>query len=101
MKTFTAIFDTHPTTSAEAPGRVNPLGEQTDYNDGYVLPTAVPQSTRVMPRPNHQFRYHAHADRQQIQRTPRRMRRSGKATRRARATRPIGPEPDRILVPTG
>ena len=33
--------------SAEAPVRVNLLGEHTDYNDGYVLPTAIPQKTRV------------------------------------------------------
>lgn len=52
MKTFTAIFGTHPTVSAEAPGRVNLLGEHTDYNDGYVLPTAIPQSTHVQLRPN-------------------------------------------------
>lgn len=52
MKTFTAIFGTHPTASAQAPGRVNLLGEHTDYNDGYVLPTAIPQTTNVLLRPN-------------------------------------------------
>lgn len=52
MKTLHAIFGIHPTASAEAPGRVNLLGEHTDYNEGYVLPAAVPQTTRVLLRPN-------------------------------------------------
>src|SRR5918995_1904578 len=36
---------------ATAPGRVNLIGEHTDYNGGYVLPTAIPQETQVELRP--------------------------------------------------
>jgi galactokinase len=36
---------------ADAPGRVNLIGEHTDYHDGFVLPCAVPQRTRALLRP--------------------------------------------------
>jgi galactokinase len=32
---------------ADAPGRVNLMGEHTDYHEGYVLPTVIPQRTQV------------------------------------------------------
>lgn len=38
---FTAHFGHRPTKLAVAPGRVNLLGEHTDYNEGYVLPCAI------------------------------------------------------------
>lgn len=50
LKSFEDIFDAKPLFWADAPGRVNLLGEHTDYNHGYVLPTAIPQKTRVAVR---------------------------------------------------
>ena len=44
---FQQIFGTTPEVEATAPGRVNLLGEHTDYNDGFVLPIAIPQRTKV------------------------------------------------------
>ncbi|KAM3094808.1 galactokinase [Phormidesmis sp. 146-12] len=44
---FEQVFNASPQVQASAPGRVNLLGEHTDYNDGFVLPTAIPQQTTV------------------------------------------------------
>ena len=45
--TYRTAFDTDPATVASAPGRANLLGEHTDYNDGFVLPTALADRTAV------------------------------------------------------
>lgn len=45
--TFAQMFNAVSQTQASAPGRVNLLGEHTDYNDGFVLPTAISQQTTV------------------------------------------------------
>ena len=50
-KDFAQVFGSEPAATGEAPGRVNLLGEHTDYNDGFVLPTAIPQTTRVAVKP--------------------------------------------------
>lgn len=44
---FAGFFGARPEVEASAPGRVNLLGEHTDYNDGFVLPIAIPQRTWV------------------------------------------------------
>jgi galactokinase len=45
--TFADLFGREPQVRADAPGRVNLIGEHTDYSGGYVLPLAIPQRTRV------------------------------------------------------
>jgi galactokinase len=50
---FEDLFGSRPRVFS-APGRVNLLGEHTDYNDGFVMPCAIGFSTRVAisPRPD-------------------------------------------------
>src|SRR5262249_46278383 len=43
---FTARFGGDPRVF-QAPGRVNLIGEHTDYNDGFVLPFALEMGTRA------------------------------------------------------
>ncbi|MEU4543047.1 galactokinase [Nonomuraea dietziae] len=42
VEAFRQAYSAEPTTVWRAPGRVNLIGEHTDYNDGFVLPFAVP-----------------------------------------------------------
>ena len=44
IKAFDAKFGTMPELLVRAPGRVNLIGEHTDYNDGFVLPMAIDRS---------------------------------------------------------
>ncbi|HEU4851700.1 MAG TPA: galactokinase [Telluria sp.] len=46
------FFDGAPAVNASAPGRVNLLGEHTDYNDGFMLPIATPQRTTAAIKPS-------------------------------------------------
>ena len=49
---FEKRFGSKPTVGAKAPGRVNLIGEHTDYNDGFVLPMVssliLTESERVL-----------------------------------------------------
>ncbi|MDX2706860.1 galactokinase [Streptomyces sp. PA03-6a] len=42
---FRATYGTGPEGVWAAPGRVNLIGEHTDYNDGFVMPFALPHTT--------------------------------------------------------
>ena len=44
---FTSRFDVSPAGLWSAPGRVNLIGEHTDYNDGFVFPFAINRRTVV------------------------------------------------------
>ena len=46
-RAFAERFGTGPEGVWAAPGRVNVIGEHTDYNDGFVLPVALPHTTRA------------------------------------------------------
>ncbi len=48
---FTERFGTAPTHLVRAPGRVNLIGEHTDYNDGFVLPMAIDRAVWIALRP--------------------------------------------------
>ncbi|WP_329338171.1 galactokinase [Streptomyces sp. NBC_00663] len=41
---FVALYGTEPEGVWSAPGRVNLIGEHTDYNDGFVMPFALPHT---------------------------------------------------------
>lgn len=48
---FRGAFGGAPARVARAPGRVNLIGEHTDYNDGFVLPAAIGVETLAAVRP--------------------------------------------------
>jgi len=60
IQRFERLFDDRPRIF-RAPGRVNLIGEHTDYNDGFVMPAAVGFSTYVAiaPRPGRKVVIHS------------------------------------------
>ncbi len=65
---FTELFSSHPRIF-RAPGRVNLIGEHTDYNDGFVLPAAIAFSTYVAitPRPDRKLVIHSNEFREHFE----------------------------------
>ncbi|GAB5459108.1 MAG: galactokinase [Henriciella sp.] len=52
LSAFEDHFGGAPSLLVRAPGRVNLIGEHTDYNDGFVLPCAIDVHTLIAARPN-------------------------------------------------
>ncbi|NPV07111.1 MAG: galactokinase [Anaerolineae bacterium] len=50
-RTFARVFGCEPTVFYRAPGRVNLIGEHTDYNQGFVMPTAIDRDIVIAGRP--------------------------------------------------
>ncbi|MFH1108291.1 MAG: galactokinase [Planctomycetota bacterium] len=44
---YVRVFGARPAVVARAPGRVNLIGEHTDYNEGFVLPFAIDRAVHV------------------------------------------------------
>ncbi|HSM59416.1 MAG TPA: galactokinase [Longimicrobiales bacterium] len=57
---FAARFGAPPTHLSRAPGRVNLIGEHTDYNDLPVLPMALQREVRILLRPRTDGRVRLH-----------------------------------------
>lgn len=53
IETFRNTFGSEPDIAACAPGRVNLIGEHVDYNDGFVLPMALPMVTVIVGKKNY------------------------------------------------
>lgn len=61
LSAFTQRFATQPAFIARAPGRVNLIGEHTDYNDGFVLPLAIDRAVWIALRQRADRRVYVHA----------------------------------------
>jgi len=61
VQEFRRQFDARPTFVVRAPGRVNLIGEHTDYNDGFVLPMAIDRAVWIALRPRDDRRVVAHS----------------------------------------
>jgi galactokinase len=58
---FERRFGESPEFVARAPGRVNLIGDHTDYNDGFVLPMAIDRAVWIALRPSEDGRVRVHS----------------------------------------
>ena len=57
INAFRQRFGCSPEWIVAAPGRVNLIGEHTDYNDGFVLPAAITRATAIAAGPRNDNRF--------------------------------------------
>ncbi|SDF91042.1 galactokinase [Dyadobacter soli] len=58
---FASAFEGTPDLIVRSPGRINLIGEHTDYNNGFVLPAAISQAVYVAIRRREDDRIHLYA----------------------------------------
>lgn len=61
LKHFRTEYGVAPSLVTRAPGRVNIIGEHTDYNHGFVLPMAIERETVIAARPRDDRRLRVYA----------------------------------------
>ncbi|MBT8225724.1 MAG: galactokinase [Dactylosporangium sp.] len=61
-RVYAERYDTQPAGVWVAPGRVNLIGEHTDYNDGFVLPFALPHLIAVAAEPSSTGRWTVYSE---------------------------------------
>jgi galactokinase len=61
INTFRKEFGEEPALVVRSPGRINIIGEHTDYNDGFVFPAAIDKEIMFAARPNDKniFRFYS------------------------------------------
>ncbi len=61
LDAFQERYNAEPTFLVRAPGRVNLIGEHTDYNDGFVLPLAIDRAVWLALRPREDRKIEIHS----------------------------------------
>ncbi len=61
IEAYAAHYGSRPPLLVRAPGRVNLIGEHTDYNDGFVLPAAIDRAVYVAASPTARKRIRCYA----------------------------------------
>ena len=80
LQTFQQRFGEAPALVVRAPGRINLIGEHTDYNEGFVLPAAIDRAIwlAVSPRPDTTIHLYAQDLQEEHVATVDRLEKSGK-----------------------